>query len=138
MTDHSSVDRLGRCRIEDQPECHRSGYSVPESRPEATTSPLLADPAQVTLIRDLYAHARHVRAEHAIYSFGNGLGQPMGPVEHTWTAGHHRVSVQGDCLIYESNGTVLMSAAGVDSVRKAAELLAAIGVLPQRFIGGAR
>lgn len=36
MTDHSSVDRLGRCRIEDQPECHRSGYSVPESRPATT------------------------------------------------------------------------------------------------------
>ena len=100
------------------------------------TSDLLADPAAVALLRDLYAHARTARTEHAIYPGDDSPSGASYPTEHTWTADHQKVSVHGDCLVFESHGKVLLSAAGVDGVRKGADLLAAIGVLPPRFISG--
>ena len=102
--------------------------------PAQTT--LLADPAQVALIRDLIRHARAVRAEHATYSYGNGLGQAIGPVEHTWTIGTARVIVHDGWLIYVRHGAPLLKVQ-VDNPRQVGQLLAAIGVLPQRFISGA-
>ncbi|MEU5939379.1 hypothetical protein ABZ807_09330 [Micromonospora sp. NPDC047548] len=97
-----------------------------------TTSKLLADPTQIALVRDLYAHARKVRAEHAIYSYGNGLGQAMAPVEHTWTVGTRRVLVHDGWLLYLSHGAPLLKVQ-VDNVRQVGQLLAAIGVLPPEF-----
>lgn len=99
-----------------------------------TTSTLLADPAQVALIRDLYAHARTVHAEHATYSYGNGRGQAMAPVEHTWTLGHDRVLIHDGWLLYLRHGAALLKV-HVDTPRQVGQLLAAIGVLPERFIG---
>ena len=104
----------------------------------STTTSLLADPANVALIRDLYAHARHVNAEHATYSMGDGRGGAYGPAEHTWTAGELRVSYCDGELLFLSHGVPLLKV-HVVSVRQAAQVLAAIGVLPPRFAqGGAR
>lgn len=98
---------------------------------------LLADPEQVALVRDLIRHARQVRAEHATYAFGDGTGRRYGPVEHTWTAGEERVSVGEGELIYKRHGVPLLHARHVVHPRQVADLLAAIGVLPPRFAGGA-
>lgn len=94
---------------------------------------LLADPATVALLRDLYARARHVRAEHATYSFGHPNGRPYGPVEHTWTAGESRVSYSDGELIYKRHGVPLLHARHVTNPRQVADLLAAVGVIPQGF-----
>ncbi|MEV0726047.1 hypothetical protein AB0I37_25115 [Micromonospora purpureochromogenes] len=101
------------------------------------TSALLADPAQVAVVRALIVHARHVQAEHAAYSFGNGLGQPMGPQEHTFTAGEYRVSYEDGVLRFLAHGAPLLTVHTTDA-RQVGQLLAAIGVLPERFIGGAK
>lgn len=117
-------------------ELPRAGW--PEPATTTHTSDLLADPDAVALLRDLYAHARHVRAQHHIYSYGNGRSQTMAPVEHTWTAGNNRVLIHDGWLLYLSHGAPLLKVQ-IDTVRQAGQLLAAIGVLPQRFIaGGAR
>lgn len=96
------------------------------------TSELLRDPRQIALLRELYAHARHVRAEHATYTFAFGAA----PQEHTWTVGNCRVSYEDGWLRYLTHGHPLLKVY-VGHVREAAQVLAAIGVLPQRFIGGA-
>ncbi|MEV1331166.1 hypothetical protein AB0J20_16490 [Micromonospora costi] len=101
-----------------------------------TSSSLLDDPANVTLLRELYAHARKVGAKHTSFAFVGVSGQAQYGWEHTWTAGDQDVTVDGDLLVYRSRGRVVLSAAGVDGVQKVAELLAAVGVLPQRFAGG--
>lgn len=99
--------------------------------PVQAPSPL-ADPTTVALLRDLYAHAWRVRAEHANYSMGDGRGGAYGPKEHTWTAGELRVSYCDGELRYLSHGVPLLKV-HVVSVRQAAQVLAAIGVLPPRF-----
>lgn len=99
---------------------------------------ITADPATVALLRELYAHARKVHAEHVIYAHGDGTGRPVRPFEHVWTLGPCRVSYQDGALVYERHGLTILSGAGFDDVRQAAQVLAAIGVLPERFIGGAK
>jgi len=98
-------------------------------------SELLADPTQVALLRELFAHARKVGAVHAIYSVGNGVGQSMAPFEHTWDLGTDRVGYHGGALYYDGRGKTVLSGAGFNDARQVAQILAAIGVLPQRFIG---
>ncbi|MCZ7376512.1 hypothetical protein [Micromonospora sp. WMMC250] len=102
--------------------------------PQSTTSKVLADPTQVAAIRDLITYARKAGAVHAIYSVGNGLGQPMASREHTWDLGTSRVGYHEGALYYHghSGGTVL-SGAGFDDARQVGDMLAAIGVLPSRF-----
>ena len=100
-----------------------------------TASELLADSAQVALVRDLLAHARTVRAQHHIYPGGNSASGANWPAEHTWTAGTSRVLIHDGWLVYLSHGAPLLKV-HVTDVRQVAQLLAAIGVLPQRFTGG--
>lgn len=97
-----------------------------------TPSKLLADPAQVAVVRDLIRYARKAGAEHATYAFGDGKGGSIRPFEHVWKLGAARVSYLNDALTYERHNTHILSGAGFDAV-DVAQLLAAIGVLPMRF-----
>lgn len=96
-------------------------------------SDLLADPAQVATIRELIVHARKVEAQHLTY-----FGFTNGPLEHKWRLGVAEVSVFNGDLFYSRHGDLIFKAQ-VSSPRQVGQLLAAIGVLPPRFIfGGAK
>lgn len=97
------------------------------------TANLLDDPTTVALLRDLYTHARRVHARHVAESIDHY------PVKHVWSRDGAEVIVQAGYLIYRlRGGTTILHVNGVTSARQVAQLLAAIGVLPERFIGGAR
>lgn len=101
--------------------------------------PLLADPEQVALVRDLIRHARKAGAEHATYAIGPNIdGKGYGSQEHVWTLGVARVSYHEGALAYQRRNVTILSGAGFDKARDVADLLAAVGVIPQSFASAYR
>ena len=96
------------------------------------TSKLLADPAQVAAVRNLINYARKADAQHLTYFTFTG-----GPLEHVWKVSPARVCIFDGFLFYERHGELILKVRVTDP-RQVGQLLAAIGVLPQRFAGGAR
>lgn len=92
-----------------------------------STASLLADPANVALLRDLITHARRHGAQHLTY-----FGFTNGPLEHKWRLGVAEVSVFNGEVFHSRHGDLIFKSQ-VDSPRQVAQLLAAIGVLPPRF-----
>lgn len=95
-------------------------------------SELLADPTQVALLRELFAHARQVKALHNTYAFVGVTGRPYGNWEHLWLTGRDIVSFEDGRLTYKRNG-VLRLTAEVSGLREAVDLLAALDILPPQF-----